>query len=71
MVAALTGMRVSELLGLEEDCLEPFPVDDGSGESLLYINGIPVKAAGTPHRERVRWVAGIDGADNHVRAPLS
>jgi integrase len=70
VVAALTGMRVSELLGLEDDCLEPIPLDDGSDESLLYVRGILVKTAGTPHGERVRWVAGIDGPDNHVRAAV-
>jgi len=35
VIAALTGMRLSELLSLEEDCLEPLPLDDGSGDCLL------------------------------------
>jgi integrase len=70
VVAALTGMRVSELLGLEEDCLEVVPLEDGGDDRLLYVTGKLVKTAGTPHGERVRWVAGIDGADNHVRAAV-
>jgi integrase len=70
VVAALTGMRLSELLSLDEDCLEPVPLEDGSGDSLLYVQGVLVKTAGTPHGERVRWVAGIDGPDNHVRAAV-
>jgi hypothetical protein len=32
IIAALTGMRLSELLSLEEDCLEPVSIDDNSGE---------------------------------------
>jgi integrase len=70
VLAALIGMRLSELLGLEEDCLEPVPLEDGSGDSLLYVRGILMKTAGTPHGERVHWVAGIDGPDNHVRAAV-
>lgn len=70
VIAALTGMRMSELLGLEEDCLEVVPLEDGSDDSLLYVIGKLVKTAGSPHGERVRWVAGIDGPDNHVRAAV-
>jgi len=70
VLAALTGMRLSELLRLEEDCLEQVPLEDGSGNNLLYLRGILLKTAGTPHGDRVRWVAGIDGPDNHVRAAV-
>jgi len=70
VVAALTGMRLSELLGLAEDCLERLPLEDGSGDSLLYVRGILLKTASTPRGEPVRWVAGIDGPDNHVRAAI-
>jgi hypothetical protein len=35
VIAALTGMRLSELLSLEEDCLEAVPLEDGSGDCLL------------------------------------
>lgn len=37
---------------------------------MLYVTGKLVKTAGTPHGGRVRWVAGIDGPDNHVRAAV-
>jgi len=37
VVAALTGMRLSELLGLDEDCLESLPLEDESGDTLLYV----------------------------------
>ncbi len=70
VVAALTGMRLSELLSLEEDCLEPALLDDGSGDSLLYVRGILLKTAGTPSGDSERWVAGVDGTDNHVRAAV-
>jgi hypothetical protein len=70
VVAALTGMRLSELLSLEEDCLERERLDDGSGDSLLYVRGILLKTAGTPSGDSERWVAGIDGPDNHVRAAV-
>src|SRR5260370_7615619 len=61
-------MRLRELLRLEEDCLEREQLDDGSGDSLLYVRGILLKTAGTPSGDSERWVAGIDGPDNHVRA---
>lgn len=61
VVAALTGMRLSELLGLEEDCLEPVPLEDGSDDNLLYVRGVLVKTAGTPHGEGVRWVRASTG----------
>ena len=70
VVAALTGMRLSELLSLDENCLERLPLEDGSGECLLYVRGLLVKTAGTPSGELVRWVAGVDGPDNHVRAAI-
>jgi hypothetical protein len=70
VVAALTGMRLSERLSLEEDCLEREQLDDGSGDSLLYVRGILLKTAGTPSGDSERWVAGIDGPDNHVRAAV-
>ena len=70
VVAALTGMRLSELLGLAEDCLERLPLEDGSGDSLLYVRGILLKTAASLQGEPVRWVAGIDGPDNHVRAAI-
>jgi integrase len=70
VVAALTGMRLSELLGLEEDCLEPLPLEDESGDSLLYVRGRLLKTASSPRGESVRWVAGIDGSENQVRAAV-
>jgi hypothetical protein len=63
-------MRLSEILSIEENCLERLPPDDGSDECLLYVRGVLVKTAGTPSGELVRWVAGVDGPDNHVRAAI-
>lgn len=71
VIAALTGMRLSELLGLEEDCLESLPLDDESGEHLLYVRGTLLKTAGTPHGEPVLWVAGIDGPTTTCAPPSS
>jgi hypothetical protein len=63
-------MRLSELLSLEEDCLEPLPLEDGSGDCLLYARGTLVKTSMTAMGETTRLVAGIDGPDNHVRAAV-
>jgi len=70
VIAGLTGMRLSELLSLEEDCLEVLPLDDGSGECLLYVRGTLVKTSATALGETTRWVAGIDGPENQIRAAV-
>jgi hypothetical protein len=70
VVAALTGMRLRQLLGVDEDCLVRLPLEDGSDDTLRYVRGILVKTAGTPHGERSPVVASIDGFDNHVRAAV-
>jgi hypothetical protein len=48
VIAALTRMRLSEILSIEENCLERLPPEDGSDECLLYVRGVLVKTAGTP-----------------------
>jgi len=70
VIAALTGMRLSEPLSLEDDCLEPVRLDDGSADCLLYVRGTLVKTSVTAMGETARWVAGVDGPDNHLRAAV-
>ncbi len=71
VVAALTGMRISELLSLEVGCLLHESLDDGSGGGLLYVRGTLIKTSGSPDGQPERWVAGLDGPGNHVRTAIT
>lgn len=64
VIAGFTGMRISELSGIEIDCLEVRR--SPSGASHLWIKSNVVKTA-PDEPEPSAWIAGVDTADNPVR----
>ena len=55
-IAGLVGMRVSEILSLEEGCLQIEHSKDGSTESV-YLCGMTYKVEPEPEGKASRWVA--------------
>ncbi|WP_454887371.1 hypothetical protein [Sphingomonas oryzagri] len=56
VIAYLVGARASEILRLEEGCLERRPAD-GDGEEHVYLVGTITKTSRTEHGDIHRWLA--------------
>jgi integrase len=56
VIAYLVGLRVSEILGLEANCIEFHHAGDG-GERVAYLRGIIYKTAPSPEGKPHRWLA--------------
>ena len=56
VIAYLVGARASEILRLEEGCLERRPAD-GGGEDHVYLVGTITKTSRTEHGDIHRWLA--------------
>lgn len=65
VIAGLTGIRVSELLSLKQNCLSVVPVD--RDRRLLRVTGTVYKTSRKKHGDPAQWVAGWDEAQNPVR----
>jgi integrase len=55
VIAYLVGMRVSEILGLEADCIERRPSDEG-GHDIAYLRGRIYKTSPSPEGKPHLWV---------------
>lgn len=69
VVAGLTGMRVSELFGLDIDCLRTRATTDD--RHLLVLQSRLIKMRVAADGDRLEWVAGWDTEDNPVRAAVN
>jgi len=56
VIAYLVGARASEILGLQEGCLERRAAD-GDGEDYVYLVGTITKTSRTEHGDIHRWLA--------------